>query len=211
MGTKVGEYTINWSNASVRWTCTCPDFKFRRSKTRNEICKHIGQFLEDSKCKTPEDNRYKPRIVFEKVCSDVEDLLDTFQHQACGSWRRNAPFIKDLDFVVLCSKSEDLKELEERVRLVGYVIYGKDKRITWTYQDVQVDFRICDNVEQWGSMILYFTGSKANNIYMRKVAISYGMSLSEYGLTRDGVVIASKTEKEIYEALKLEYKEPWSR
>lgn len=211
MATKVGNYTISWSNAQARWTCTCPDFKFRRQKTRNEICKHIGQFLEESKCKTPEDNRYKPRIEFEQTCSNVDDMLDTFKHEACGSWRRNAPFIKDLDFVVLCPTPEDLKELEERVRLVGYVSYGASKRITWTWNEKQIDFRICEKEEEWGSMILHFTGSKINNIMLRKKAIELGMSLSEYGLSKDGVIVASKTEQEIYTALGLEYKEPWLR
>lgn len=210
--TKIGEYTIKWSEQQSRWLCNCKDFQYRRQKEKNGICKHIFEYLEQNKnVITPEDKRYRSRIEFEKTADYVDNLLDSFQHQACGSWRRNAPFIKDLDYVVLITSSKDFQELYDRIALVGYIDYGKEKRITWKYNEVQIDFRLCDNVEQWGSMILHFTGSKANNIYMRKVAIEKGMSLSEYGLSKDGVIIASKTEQEIYEALGLSYKEPWLR
>jgi DNA polymerase (family 10) len=62
---------------------------------------------------------------------------------------------------------------------------------------------------------MHFTGSKVENIRLRKIAKEKGMTLSEYGLvesaTGSGEVVASKTEQEIYAALGEQYKEPWQR
>ena len=62
--------------------------------------------------------------------------------------------------------------------------------------------------KQFGSALQYFTGSKEHNIVLRKIAIEKGLKLSEYGLFRGSKMIAGKTEKEIYSALKMDYIEP---
>jgi len=46
---------------------------------------------------------------------------------------------------------------------------------------------------------------------MRKIAIKKGWKLSEYGLFYGEKVIASKEEKDIYDALGLRYCEPHER
>lgn len=212
-GTKQ-EYEIKFSSAQNRWTCTCADFKYRRSKEKDGQCKHIFKFLQDSKAmNSPQDERYKPRKDFEPTADYVDNMLDSFQHLICGSFRRNAPFLKDLDVVVLCTKDEDITELRERVALVGWIESGGNRNITAKINNIQVDFKICTNLEVWGSTILHFTGSKIENIRLRKIASSKGMILSEYGLrdakTHD--VIASKTEEEIYKVLGETFKTPAQR
>jgi DNA polymerase (family 10) len=56
----------------------------------------------------------------------------------------------------------------------------------------------------------YFTGSKSHNVSLRQRALKMGYTLSEYSLARldDQTVVASKTEQDIYAALKLDYIPP---
>ena len=60
--------------------------------------------------------------------------------------------------------------------------------------------------------LLYFTGSAKENIRLRKVSISKGYKLSEYGLfDSEGEAIVFKTEQDAYQFLGLEFVEPTSR
>ena len=75
---------------------------------------------------------------------------------------------------------------------------------------LQVDLRLVPR-ESFGAALLYFTGSKAHNIALRKIAIDKGWSLNEYGLTQGTKVIASRTEQDIYKALGLAWIPPEMR
>ena len=46
---------------------------------------------------------------------------------------------------------------------------------------MQVDLRVVGEKE-FGSALLYFIGNKEHNIELRKLALSKGYTLSEYGL-----------------------------
>ena len=65
--------------------------------------------------------------------------------------------------------------------------------------------------DQWGSALLYFTGSKEHNIFLRKRAIERGWKLNEYALFEGDKVIASKEEEDIYKALDLPWMKPKTR
>jgi DNA polymerase (family 10) len=60
----------------------------------------------------------------------------------------------------------------------------------------------------YGAALLYFTGSKAHNIQLRRIAIEKGMSLNEYALTRGAEVVAGRTEEEVYRALGMSWIPP---
>src|SRR5205809_1009834 len=76
----------------------------------------------------------------------------------------------------------------------------------------QVDVRFLAP-ESCGAAMQYFTGSKAHNVSLRQRALKMGYTLNEYSLARldDQQVVASKTEEEIYAALKLDYIPPEMR
>ncbi|CUA71528.1 DNA polymerase IV [Rhizoctonia solani] len=78
--------------------------------------------------------------------------------------------------------------------------------------------------EQWGSALLYFTGDDLFNRSMRLLARKNGMSLNQRGLfqgvirdpktqrkTNNGVLIASRTEREIFDRLRVPWREPHER
>ena len=71
---------------------------------------------------------------------------------------------------------------------------------------MQVDLRVVPE-ESYGAALMYFTGSKEHNVRLRERAISMGMKLNEWGLTKQDSekVVAGKSEEDVYKALKL----PW--
>src|SRR5258706_12443870 len=67
---------------------------------------------------------------------------------------------------------------------------------------LQVDVRVVPR-ESYGAALLYFTGSKAHNIELRRIANDHGMTLNENGLFRrdtDGPRAAGATQPEGYQA-----------
>jgi DNA polymerase (family 10) len=75
---------------------------------------------------------------------------------------------------------------------------------------LQVDLRIVPE-ESFGAALLYFTGSKAYNIELRRRAIGRGLKLNEYGLFKGEQRIAGATEESIYAALDLPWVPPEQR
>jgi DNA polymerase (family 10) len=159
----------------------------------------------------PPDERYKPRIFFLQTAEMLQEMLKGFQFEICGSWRRQRPFLKDLDVLILLKNDGDLEELESLASLTGHRDYGGNSRMTYWFGPVQVDFRTVNDPKIWGSMLCHFTGSKEENIRLRRKALSMGMSLSEYGLRKDEAVVASEKEEDIYRVLGEPWREPWER
>ena len=62
--------------------------------------------------------------------------------------------------------------------------------------------------KQFGSALLYATGSASHLAKLEHLARARGMTLSEKGLRRGGRPIAASTEADIYKALGLQYIEP---
>ena len=73
-----------------------------------------------------------------------------------------------------------------------------------------MDIRVIPE-RSYGAALQYFTGSKDHNIHMRTLAISKGLKLNEYGLFRSKKIISSKSEKDIYGALGMEWIPPEMR
>lgn len=123
----------------------------------------------------------------------------------CGSLRRFADTIGDVDIVVATTAPDPVMGHVAGHRLATEVVgHGETKTSILTRSGLQVDVRAVAP-EQFGSAILYFTGSKAHNIALRQRAIDRGWLLNEYGLLEDERVIASATEEDVYAALDL----PW--
>lgn len=76
----------------------------------------------------------------------------------------------------------------------------------------RIDIR-CIRYDQFHYGTLYFTGSKALSVRLRMKAIELGMRLSEYGLERTATKeqILVNSERDIFEALGVEYLEPHER
>lgn len=133
--------------------------------------------------------------------------------KACcaGSFRRRKETVGDLDFVV---DAKDQKKVIDKFTSFNEVAKilssGGTRAAVRLSSGVQVDLRVV-NSNSYGAAMLYFTGSKAHNISLRKIAIKKKLKLNEYGLYKGTKQLAGKTEKSIYDALGLKYIEPEMR
>jgi DNA polymerase (family X) len=125
----------------------------------------------------------------------------------CGSLRRFAETIGDIDIVVVATAPAPVMEALVGMVLVERVLGRGDRKTSVvTRRGIQVDVRVVEK-HQLGAALLYFTGSKGHNIKLRMRALARGLTLNEYGLAEveGGKVVASETEADIYAALGL----PW--
>ncbi len=127
----------------------------------------------------------------------------------CGSARRKKKTSGDLDIVFIDNENEAVKAwlLEE----FGTKKNGKPQN-TALIEGVQVEFYEATQ-ETWGTCTLMWTGSKWNNIKLRKAAKARDLKLSQHGLfDGDGNNLAAgKTENEVFELLGFDYIEPQKR
>ena len=133
---------------------------------------------------------------------------DVIRAEVCGSLRRRAETIGDLD--ILFSSADPASVLDHFVRLpdVAKVLaHGPTKASVRLGDGVQCDLRGVSD-EQFPFALHYFTGSKAHNIEMRRRAIERGLKLSEYGLEGPDGAVACRTEEEVFGALGLAYIPP---
>ncbi len=128
--------------------------------------------------------------------------------EAAGSLRRKRPTIGDIDILIASNSPAVVADAFVSMPDVKRVIAkGSTKSNVVLKSGIQVDLRVV-KPEQWGSALQYFTGSKAHSIALRKIAIKKGLKLSEYGVFKNQKVVASKTEKDVYNALGLAYIKP---
>ncbi len=123
----------------------------------------------------------------------------------CGSLRRFRDTIADIDLLVASHDPAPIVEVfvAEAQETIGSGTTGASVRT----DELQLDLRVV-SPDQFGSASLYFTGSKAHNIALRRRAIAKGWMLNEYGLMDGDTVVASETEEDIYRALGLEFIPP---
>ena len=158
------------------------------------------------------------RFPREEVTEDVEELLkhildlpNVERAEVAGSYRREKPTVGDIDILVVTEDGQGVSDAISTLKLVRDVIAHGDKKLSFDLQSgLRTDVRFVDH-DQFGSALLYFTGSKEWNIIMRKKAIARGWKLSEYGLFDGDEVIASKEEDDIFDALEMDWREPKDR
>ncbi len=148
----------------------------------------------------------------EEIAEDLREYLYKFPGveivEIAGSYRRRKETVGDLDILVI---AEDYPKVSEY-----FIKYPKVKEVhsagltrstVFLDNDLQIDLRAVSK-ESYGAALHYFTGSKAHNIEIRKIAIEKGMKVNEYGVYKDNKRIAGKTEEEVYQAVGLCYIEP---
>ena len=130
-----------------------------------------------------------------------------------GSLRRMCETIGDIDLLVASTRPADVMDAFATCPLVASVsARGSTKCTATTTKGVHVDLRVV--VPQvWGAALMYFTGSKAHNIHLRRIAQHLGLKLSEYGLERIDASssVAAATEEEIYGHLGMSWIPPTLR
>lgn len=103
-----------------------------------------------------------------------------------GSLRRCVNTIGDIDIAVEADEKDISSIITHFTCFPGtaHIDNMGDKKASIIIgSGVRVDLRIQDR-ESYGSMLQYFTGSKAHNIKLREYAMKKQLSLSEYGITK---------------------------
>ena len=138
----------------------------------------------------------------------LKSLKEVEKVDVAGSIRRRKETIGDVDFLVI--SRAPAKVMDYFVKLPGIVKIwskGNTKASVRTKEGFDMDIRVVPK-RFYGSALQYFTGSKEHNIATRRIAISKGLKLSEYGLFKGKKMIASETEEEIYKILGLPLIDP---
>jgi DNA polymerase/3'-5' exonuclease PolX len=156
------------------------------------------------------------RLAF-KILQVIEPCCENAQ--VTGSVRRRRQEVHDIDIVVIPKPFMWTRipilmrsELEAKPGIGGpelirmYVPFANSQD-----GQVQVDFYAA-KPETWGVILLIRTGSTEHNIRLCTHAKALGMMLSaSRGVLEKGMVVASKTEEEIFKALILPYVAPGDR
>ncbi|MDG6256885.1 MAG: DNA polymerase/3'-5' exonuclease PolX [Methanomicrobiaceae archaeon] len=157
------------------------------------------------------------RFLLGYILHDAEEIERKLrEHDAvkkvclAGSIRRRRETVGDVDILVSTGDPEAVSKffcsLPEARRVV---MEGPKRSSIVVGENLHVDLRVIDG-EQFGAALQYFTGSRAHNIKLRKIALDHDWKLSEYGLVarEGGDIVAREHEEEIYEALGLAFIPP---
>ncbi len=188
-------------------------------KTEQKILKAIetyrsisGRFLLDDADLTAQKliDHIRPRKGVEKITP-------------AGSLRRGRETVGDLDILITgeaCENDAQRAALTEHVLkfpgIMEVLAKGENKTSFRLRNGLQVDVRLLPR-HSFGAAMQYFTGSKNHNVTLRQRALKMGYTLNEYGLSElkedgtAGKIVASKTEEDIYNKLKLAYIPPEMR
>ncbi|QQK04410.1 DNA polymerase/3'-5' exonuclease PolX [Burkholderia sp. Bp9017] len=125
-----------------------------------------------------------------------------------GSFRRGRETVGDLDILVSARDPAAVADA-----FVGYgdvarvLANGKTRSSVVLRNGLQVDLRVVE-ADAFGAALVYFTGSKAHNIALRRLAQAGGLKINEYGVFRGDERIAGATEASVYEAIGLHWVPP---
>lgn len=129
--------------------------------------------------------------------------------ESAGSLRRGKETVGDIDILLCATNPTEVMDAFVHMPSVKKInAQGDTKSSVLIDKNIQVDLRIVDE-SQFGSALLYFTGSKNFNIHIRQIAIKQDKKVSEYGVfdvsKAKEKCLASMTEEECFKALKLPF------
>jgi DNA polymerase (family X) len=183
----------------------------------------MGQRFTDKLLKGIEDHRknssrFRIDVAHEhaeRISALIREFPGIETITPAGSLRRGRESVGDLDLLVTGPACEPdvvaaAVEYVAALPLIDKLLAKGQNKVSFTLRNnLQVDVRLLPRAS-YGAALQYFTGSKHHNVALRQRAIKRGLTLSEYALLRleDNTIVAASTEKEIYNALDLQYIPP---
>jgi DNA polymerase beta len=212
----LGIYTLNDLKKAIQE---------KKIKTTHHI--DIGiKYFEDLLIKIPRDEINKIKDLITPIIKNIDK---DFIFEICGSYRRGLIESSDIDILISntkypqnISKQNFLKLIIKKLKDIDFIIdsltiNGDTKfmgicRLNKSCISRRIDIRMVD-YDSYFTSILYFTGNKDFNIYIRNKALEKNYSLSEYSLKNlnDSSPIYLNCEKELFDLLNLEYVQPDKR
>lgn len=180
-----------------------------REKTQENILKGIA-LVKQANMRIP--------LAFAASIADsfVEELKKnkyTGSIEVAGSLRRLKDTVRDVDILVTSEEPAKVMDTFVKNPLVERILaHGETKSsVIAGENNIQVDLRVVSK-ENFGSALMYFTGSKEFNIRMRSLALKRDCKISEYGVFKtsgkEEKWVAGKQEKDIFSFFNMEYITP---
>lgn len=128
-----------------------------------------------------------------------------------GSARRMKETIGDADFLVATTDPKKVMDFFASMPEVIHVYSrGKAKVLVGLKTGMDADLQVVEE-KSWGAATQYFTGNKDHNVELRRIAISKGWKLNEYGVFKGEKYLFGASEEEVYEKLGLKFIPPEMR
>jgi DNA polymerase (family 10) len=125
-----------------------------------------------------------------------------------GSFRRMRETVGDLDILVTAAADSPVMDRFAHYDEVREVISAGPTRSSAVLRSgLQVDMRVVPE-ESYGAALHYFTGSKAHNIAVRRMAQQRGLKINEYGVFRGERRVAGDTEASVFQTVGLPFIPP---
>lgn len=215
------------------------NLKLKLDNETKQLCKiHkdtlIGlKYFHDITQKIPREEIQIAEIILKRV---AEHMNKDLQVILCGSYRREREKSGDIDCCIMHPSIKTQEDIQinqynilanfvEMLINVGFIIDQLDMGLQ-KFMGLcmikqnnkksniarRLDIRFMP-YESYGSALLYFTGSSTFNTEIRKIALSKGYSLSEFGFKKksDNILIPCATEEDVFKFLDLKYKTPKER
>src|SRR3990167_1326340 len=142
------------------------------------------------------------QINYLKECKHADHI------ECAGSFRRHKETVGDLDILVTAKNPEKvIKYFVKFDEIATILSQGTTRSTVILHSGIQVDLRVVPQ-KSYGAALLYFTGSKAHNINVRKLAVKKNLKINEYGVFKGDKQIAGKTESSVYRQVGLPYIDP---
>ena len=139
----------------------------------------------------------RPLVAYLRGIDGVKEV------EVAGSFRRRRETVGDLDMLVCAARGAKVMDRIVRYEDVAEVQALGSTRATLKLRNgLQVDVRLVPTAA-FGSALHYFTGSKAHNIAVRRMAMARGLKLNEYGIFRGERRVGGRTEAQVFAAVSL--------
>ena len=127
----------------------------------------------------------------------LAELAGVQRVEIAGSFRRCKDTVGDLDLLVTARRGTAVTRRFTRFPEVAEVLAeGETSASVRLASGLQVDLRVLP-AASFGAGLYYFTGSRAHNIAVRRLAQRRGLKINEYGVFRGSRRIAGRTEAEV--------------
>jgi len=168
----------------------------------------LQQALDQTTLRPSRIPRHIARQYGEAITHYLTSLPGVTQVTLAGSYRRGCETVGDLDVVMCAGRELDLSSALSRYsETSSSLVTGPTRCTILLHCGLQVDIRLVPP-ESYGAALYYFTGSKAHNIHVRRLASSSGLKINEYGVYRGRTRIAGDSEISVFRAVGLPFIEP---